>query len=466
MKPRIHMVGIGGIGMSALAQILLERGEAVSGSDAHDSEMLQRLCGLGARVAIGHRRELVRGADRVVVSDAVPADNPEIEAARELGIPVQRRSQLLAQLMRGARGIGVSGTHGKTTVTAMIGEILTKAGLDPTVALGGEYPPFGGNARVGRGEWFVAEACEAYASFLDLRPDVAVVTNIEPEHLDYHKTGDRLRSAFVQFLERTPEQGCAVLCADCPELRSLTFAPHRRVVWYGTDPAAHVRGTEVETRNGGGTCTLWVDGRPSGVLRLAIPGTHNLLNALGAVTTALEAGVPLAASLDALAGFGGVSRRFEVLGEAAGLTFVDDYAHHPTEVAATIAAARAALPGRRIIAVFQPHLYSRTKDFAREFASALSAADLAVLTEIYPAREAPMPGVSSALIAEHMRRLEAEDGVLQLAKAELTTALPPNLQAGDVVLFMGAGDIGSIARGIFSRLKGRAINKQEVVAKE
>jgi UDP-N-acetylmuramate--alanine ligase len=348
----------------------------------------------------------------------------------------------------------------------MIGAILTEAGLDPTVALGGEYSPFGGNARVGCGEWFVAEACEAYGSFLDLRPDIALVTNVEPEHLDYHKSEDHLRSSFLEFLGRIPEDGCAVLCADRPELRSLAVPPRRRAVWYGTEGTAWVRGADLEVGDSGGSCDLRIGGRLAGALRVDIPGTHNILNALGATAAALEAGAPPSACLDALAHFAGVGRRFEVLGEAAGMTFVDDYAHHPTEVTATIDAARAALPERRIVAVFQPHLYSRTKDFAREFAAALSAAELTVLTEIYPARETPMPGVSSSLIAQHMRSRRGEDGVLQAAKGELTTALPPHLQRGDVILFMGAGDIGMVARRLFSQMSGVGVKEQEVVAKE
>jgi UDP-N-acetylmuramate--alanine ligase len=348
----------------------------------------------------------------------------------------------------------------------MVGAILKEAAIDPTIALGGEYLPFGGNALVGQGDWFVAEACEAYGSFLDLRPDVGVVTNIEAEHLDYHKTGERLRSSFVAFLERIPATGCAILCADRPEIRSLALPRDLRVVWYGSDSAATVRGAELATGTRGATCQLRVDGKQAGRIRLAAPGAHNLLNALAATAAALQAGVSPRVCLEGLAGFTGVARRFEVLGEAAGMVVVDDYAHHPTEVTATIAAARSAFPERRVIAVFQPHLFSRTRDFAEEFASALGEADLTVLTDIYPAREAPLPGVSSALIAEHMRLQRGKDGMLQVANRELTTALPPNLRPGDVILFMGAGDIGKAARELLSQLAGKATEKQEVVAKE
>ncbi|UCC67593.1 MAG: UDP-N-acetylmuramate--L-alanine ligase [Armatimonadota bacterium] len=466
MSGGIHMVGIGGIGMSALAQILLARGTPVSGSDAQQSDMLARLAGLGAAVHAGHSAQLVEGAERVVISDAIRPDNPELQRAEALGIPVQRRSQLLAELMAGSRGIAVSGTHGKTTVTAMIGAILTEAGLDPTVVLGGEYRPLGGNARVGRGDWFVVEACEAYESFLDLVPEIAVVTNIDPDHLDHHKTEAHLRASFAEFLQRVPPNGRLVLCADRPELHHIGDCIDRELVWYGTDERADVQGTGTATAGHEAHCQLSIEGRPSGEIRIATPGMHNVLNALGALAAARSAGAPLACCKRALAGFSGVARRFEIAGHAAGVTFIDDYAHHPAEIAATIAAARAAYPGRRIVAVFQPHLYSRTRDFAEDFACALSQADLAVLTEIYPAREAPLPGVSSSLIARHLASLAGKDGPVEMAKGELATELPAHLHPGDAVLVMGAGDIGGAARELVRRLGGEDVGRQEVVTKK
>ena len=466
MTGGIHMVGIGGIGMSALAQILLARGTPVSGSDAQQSDMLARLAGLGAAVSAGHRAELVEGAERVVISDAIHPDNPELQRAETLGIPVQRRSQLLAELMAEHRGIAVSGTHGKTTVTAMIGAILTEAGLDPTVVLGGEYRPLGGNARVGRGDWFVVEACEAYESFLDLTPEIAVVTNIEPDHLDHHKTEAHLRASFAEFLQRVPPNGRLVLCADRPELRHIADGIDRELVWYGTDERADVQGAAAATAGREAHCRLSIEGGPAGEIRIATPGIHNVLNALGALAAARNAGAPLPCCKRALAAFSGVDRRFEIVGHAAGVTVIDDYAHHPTEIGATIAAARAAYPGRRLIAVFQPHLYSRTRDFAEEFARALSQADLAVLTEIYPAREAPLPGVSSSLIAQRLVPLEGKDGPLEMAKEELATELPAHAQPGDVVLIMGAGDIGSVARDLVRRLGGQPAGGHGVAAKK
>lgn len=452
--------------MSALAQITLARGRAVSGSDLAESEITARLSALGALVSIGHRGENVDGAARVVVSDAIHEGNPELERARELGIPTQKRSELLGELMAGGRGIAVSGTHGKTTVTAMIGLVLVEAGLDPTIVLGGECDAIGGNARVGRGKWLVAEACEAYESFLDLRPEIAVVTNIEPDHLDHHGTEEHLRQSFAQFLRRVQPGGVIVLCADRPELRALPLQEKRRVLWYGADESAQVRGVGIETAGGTGRCRLVVDGREVGILTVAAPGVHNVANALGAVAASLAADAPVATCVRALARFSGVGRRFEVLGDARGVTVVDDYAHHPTEIRATIAAARSAFPGRRLVAAFQPHLYSRTRDFAEGFAEAMREADLAVLVEIYPAREAPIPGVNSGLIADHLRRLAGEDAVIEMAKDEIVARLPAFLQSGDVVLFMGAGDIGRVARDLVCRLGECPAGERQVLAKQ
>jgi UDP-N-acetylmuramate--alanine ligase len=466
MTGRVHFVGIGGIGMSALAQILLARGVPVSGSDLHESPMTAQLASLGADVTIGHRSDLVQGAASVVVSDAIGPDNPEVVRARSLGLPVRRRSELLAELMSGCRGIAVSGTHGKTTVTAMVGAIVAEAGLDPTVVLGGEYPPLGGNARVGGGEWFAAEACEAYESFLDLEPEIAVVTNIEPDHLDHHKSLEHLRQSFVEFVHRVSRGGSLVLCADRPELTELPLPAGRSVVWYGTAEQAEVRGVEIASAGREGKCLLHIEGRPAGELRVKTPGRHNLVNALGAVAAARETGASLDACRRALAKFVGVGRRFEVLGEASGIAVVDDYAHHPTEIAASISAARAAFPGRRVVALFQPHLYSRTRDFAGEFASALGEADLTILTEIYPARESPIPGVTSGMIADQCRRRFGKDALLEVAKEALTADVPGHLRSRDVLLVMGAGDIGAVAHHVLHGLGGPAPAEQEVVAKQ
>ncbi len=466
MSERVHFIGIGGIGMSALAQILLARGAPVSGSDVQESELTARLMTLGAKVTIGHEAGSVEGATRVVMSDAIRDDNVELVKARSLGIPIVKRSELLAELMSRSRGIAISGTHGKTTVTAMIGLILVEAGMDPTVELGGEHVGLGGNARVGQGEWFVAEACEAYESFLDLKPEIAVVTNIEPDHLDHHKTLEHLRGSFVEFLQRVPSGGTIVLGADRPELHSLPLPEGRRMIWYGESERAEVRGVAVATHGWEGVCELLVGGRAEGELRVGAPGVHNVINALAATAAALAAGAPVEACKQAMASFRGVGRRFEVVGEAAGVTVIDDYAHHPTEIAAMLATARAAFPGRRVVALFQPHLYSRTRDLAEEFAEALKAADLIVLTDIYPAREEPIPGVTTGLIADHVRALVGEDAVIEMAKQEVATKLRGRLRSGDVVLTMGAGDIGMFARELAQRLGGAAGASEQVAAKQ
>ncbi|MBN1459966.1 MAG: UDP-N-acetylmuramate--L-alanine ligase [Armatimonadetes bacterium] len=466
MKSRVHMIGIGGIGMSALAQILLARGYDVSGSDTQATPLTAKLEALGARIYLGHAAEHVDGAARVVVSDAIADDNSELLRARELGRPLQRRSELLAELMADKQGIAISGTHGKTTVTAMVASILVEAGLDPTLVIGGEYAPLGGNARAGNGDWFVAEACEAYESFLHLQPRIAVITNIEPDHLDHHGTAEHLRQSFVQFLERVPEGGTVVLCADRPEMTSLPLPADRRVVWYGTRAEADVQGAQIVALGRSMRCELFVQGAPSGELVVGAPGLHNLVNALSATAAAIETGASVEACRRALREFAGVGRRFEVVGEAAGVVVIDDYAHHPTEIGATIAAARSVYPERRLVALFQPHLYSRTRDFADQFAASLAAADLTVLTPIYPAREQPISGVTSALIAASLRASAGEDAVLEVAKEAVAETLPQHLRTGDVILVMGAGDIGDVARELVRQLGGSTASHQHVVTKQ
>jgi UDP-N-acetylmuramate--alanine ligase len=466
VKPHVHMIGIGGIGMSALAQILLARGYEVSGSDAQASEMTAKLASQGACIHVGHAAEHVEGSNRVVVSDAIREDNPELLRARELARPIQRRSELLAELMAGARGIAVAGTHGKTTVTAMLGAILVEAGLDPTVVIGGEYAPLGGNARIGRGDWFVAEACEAYESFLHLRPQIAMVTNIEPDHLDHHGTAEHLRGSFVRFLGAAAEGGAIVLCADRPELQHVELPRGRRLVRYGAAPKAEVRGAQIASSGRAMRCDVLVRGKPAGEMVVSSPGVHNMVNALGAMAAAMEAGATFEACRHALRNFAGVGRRFEVVGEAAGVVVIDDYAHHPTEIAATISAARVVYPERRVVALFQPHLYSRTRDLAEQFAGSLAAADLIALTPIYPARERAILGVTSALIAAPLRMSVREDAVIEVAKEAVATTFSQQLRAGDVVLAMGAGDIGEAARELVRQLGGLPVPDQQVVTKQ
>jgi len=377
----LHFIGIGGIGMSAIAEVLCRQGVRVSGCDMAGSSITAKLARLGIDVRTGHDPAHLDGVDAVVMTDAIAPDNAELLAAKERLIPVVRRTQALADLMAGRRGIAVSGTHGKTTTTAMIAAILATAGEDPMVLVGGEYPPFGGNARVGAGAAVVVEACEAYNGFLDLSPEIVVITNVEAEHLDYHCTVQELVEAFRLFVARTPPQGRTVLCADCPELASLAEKAGSPVIWYGFATRADYRGVAARPDDGGVRFDLEVRGARRGPVHVGVPGEHNAQNALAALAVTLELGVNLAVAARALAEYHGVRRRFELIGEAAGVTILDDYAHHPTEIRATLRAVRERYPGRMIV-IFQPHLYSRTLQFADGFADALLAADRIILTDI------------------------------------------------------------------------------------
>ena len=446
-----HLMGIGGIGMSALAQVLLARGERVSGCDLHPSALTAKLQGLGIVFTEGHDAAHLSGAARLIVSDAIKPDNPELVRARELGLPVLRRSTLVGELMRDRRGIAVAGTHGKTTTTAMIGLILDRAGLDPTVLIGGELAAFGGNARIGTGRHFVAEACEAYESFLDLEPEIAVITNVEAEHLDHHGSEQALMRSFAAFLARVRPKGSIVFCADDPNARALIAGASARAISYALDCDADFRAAAVKDADGGMTFTLI---HPQGrtPTRLAIPGRHNVANAVGAIAACTIAGVSPEQSARTLESYTGVERRFQVTTTAAGVTVVDDYAHHPTEIRAVIAAARPRCPGKLVV-VFQPHLFSRTRDFLDGFADALSAADEAIVTAIYAAREEPLPGITGDSIVQALRRRGKENARYQANKDDVAALLTRHLSDGDWVLVLGAGDIGSVAEDLVATLE-------------
>jgi UDP-N-acetylmuramate--alanine ligase len=450
-----HFVGIGGIGMSALARILLARGEKVSGSDLQASNITEALQKAGAKISIGHRAENTRGASRVIYTDAAPAENVELVAARQIGLPVLRRSELLALLSKGRRLIAVAGTHGKTTLSAMTALILERAGLDPTVVIGGELDALGGNARPGQGEWMVVEACEAYNSFLDLEPHVAVVTNIEPDHLDFHKSFEALRQSFKQFLSRVPGSGCAVLCLDRPEVAELADNLGVEVLGYGLGDGPGVRAKDISEQSWGSSFRLEENGRRAADLRLRAPGTHNVLNAAGAATAARAAGVSFEEIQAALGDFQGVKRRFEKLGEVGSITIVDDYAHHPTEIRASLSTARNLCAGK-LWAVFQPHLYSRTRDLLEEFAESFDAADHVIITDIYPAREKPIPGVDASKLAARAAELYPQKEVEFIRrKEEIGERAASALSGGDWVVFLGAGNIDSEARSLLQQLLGR-----------
>ena len=448
---RVHFVGIGGVAMSAMARLLATRGCIVSGSDREMSDTLRDLSVEGIPAQAGHSAEAVRGADLVIATAALRPDNAEVVEARRLGIPVIGRAEALGRMMEGKKGIAVAGTHGKTTTTALTALILVRAGLDPTVMVGGHVPEIGGNARTGAGPHFVAEADEFDRSFLWLHPHVAVVTAVEEEHLDCYRDLSDIREAFLQFVSHVAEGGFVVLCLDGPNVRPLRPLIASRVVTCGFAPDADVSATGVSLKAGGSAFTLTRKGAAVGQVRLRLPGLHNVQNALTASAVALELGVEAAPIREAIEGFGGVGRRFEALGEKNGVLIVDDYAHHPTKVAATLAAART-LRRRRVVVVFQPHLYSRTRDFAPGFGSALAAADLIVVTDVYAAREAPIEGVTGALIAEAARRAGAKDVAYVPDRGVVAEALAGRVRPGDLVIVMGAGDIRSAGEELLKRL--------------
>jgi UDP-N-acetylmuramate--alanine ligase len=450
---RIHFVGIGGAGMSAIAEVLHSQGYSVSGSDQADGAVTRRLSSLGIRVHIGHDAAQVQAADAIVTSTAVKPDNPEVLAARARRIPVVPRAVMLAELMRAQKGIAIAGTHGKTTTTSLVASVLIEAGADPTFVIGGKLRSAGANSRVGKGEYIVVEADESDASFLNLSPVMTVVTNIDADHMEtYGHDFARLKHAFVDFMHRMPFYGAAVLCVDDPGVRSVLPMISRTVVSYGTSEDAQVRALDIRPEGSGMRFTCL---RRNGVtlpdldVRLSLPGHHNVLNALAAIAVATELDMDDAAVLRALASFEGVGRRFQRHGECrapqgGAFTLVDDYGHHPVEMAATLAAARGAFPGRRLVLAFQPHRYTRTRDCFEDFVKVLGRADLVLLTEVYAAGETPITAADGRSLTRALRvAAQVEpvfvDDVAHLAEQVVAHALP-----GDVVVCMGAGSIGAV----------------------
>ena len=453
----IHMVGVGGAGVSGLAVVMAQMGYSVSGSDLRPGPVEEKLRALGARVFAGHNAAFVSGADLVVASAAVPDDNPELVAARQKGIPVVSRAEMLGRLMSGNFGIAVAGTHGKTTTTSMLAVVLEAAGRDPTILIGGDLDLLNGNAKLGRGDLFLSEACEAFNSFHELAPRIAVVTNIEGDHLDYHGSLEGVIDSFRRFLSRIEEDGCAVMGVDCPNVRGVIGSIGRRVSTYGLGEDADCRAHDVDVSTPEPSFRADFGGSSLGRFTLRVPGIHNVRNALAVLAVGCELDVDPDVMRDALAEFRGVGRRFDVLGTANDIMVVDDYAHHPTEIRATLSAARCW--GRRIVAVFQPHLYSRTEILAADFADSLKQADAVFLTEIYPAREKPRPGVSASMIADLINADLPGKARFVADKERLADELMPALEPGDLVVVMGAGDIRSAAEDLLARLnsapKGR-----------
>jgi UDP-N-acetylmuramate--alanine ligase len=449
---RVHFVGIGGAGMSGIAEVLLTQGYGVSGSDLAPGAATRRLTGLGARVTIGHAAGNVAGADVVVASSAVAPDNPEIVAAREQGIVVVPRALMLAELMRLKQGIAVAGTHGKTTTTSLIASVLAEGGLDPTFVIGGRLLSADAHARLGSGEFLVAEADESDASFLVLQPVLAVITNIDADHMEtYGHDFARLKEAFVHFALRLPFYGAAVLCIDDANVREIVPAITKPIVTYGLAQEARVRAEAVAHVAGRMRFVARSEGRDDLEVELNLAGVHNVQNALAAIAVGREVGVADAAMARALAEFKGVGRRFQRHGEVelpggGRYTLVDDYGHHPAEMAATMAAARGSFPGRRLVLAFQPHRYTRTRDLFEDFVKVLGSADALVLTEVYPAGEAPIIAADGRALARALRVAGRIEPVFVEDVAEVAGAIASIVRDGDVVVTMGAGSIGSVAQ--------------------
>jgi UDP-N-acetylmuramate--alanine ligase len=436
---RIHFVGIGGAGMSGIAEVLINLGYKVSGSDLKESEVTQRLKSLGAVIHIGHLAKNMEGAHVVVTSTAVDTENPEVVAARSQGIPVIPRIEMLAEIARLKYTIAIAGTHGKTTTTSMVAAVLQAGGLDPTVIVGGRLKHLNSGARMGQGDYLVAEADESDGSFLKLSPALSVITNIDNDHLDYYHTFDKICEAFVLYANKVPFYGCVIACIDDPHVRAQLPKMTRRLVTYGLHPAAKYCAKNVRADSTSTSFEVWESGRSLGEIRLLVPGRHNVLNALAAVIIGQELGIPFNQIAVGLGGFEGVGRRMEMKGDVNGITVIDDYGHHPTEVRATLSALKERYPERRLVVVFQPHRYSRTQSLFKEFSESFQDADVVYLMDIYPAGEKPLPGVTSDLILKPLQKSHRS------AKA-LPASLSPDqfreqLASGDVVLTLGAGDV-------------------------
>jgi UDP-N-acetylmuramate--alanine ligase len=449
----IHFVGLGGSGMSGIAEVLLNLGYGISGSDLADSATLKRLASLGMKTFVGHSPEHIEGADAVVTSTAVKADNPEVVAARAKRIPIVPRAVMLAELMRLKQGIAIAGTHGKTTTTSLVASVLAEAGLDPTFVIGGRLNSAGANARLGSGDYIVVEADESDASFLNLMPVMAVVTNIDADHMEtYGHDFGKLKQAFVDFLHRMPFYGTAILCTDDPAIRDILSEVSCPITSYGFEEGAQVRAVNVKAQ--GAQMHFTVQRRNGVVLPdlevvLNLPGRHNVLNALSAIAVAAELDVDDAALLRALSGFKGVGRRFQRYGDvpAAGggvFTLIDDYGHHPVEMAATLAAARGAFPGRRLVLAFQPHRYTRTRDCFEDFVKVIAQADAALLCEVYAAGEAPIVAADGRALVRALRVAHQLEPVFVADVWDMPQALAKLAQDCDVVLCMGAGTIGQV----------------------
>jgi len=450
---KIHFVGIGGIGMSGIAEVLLNLGYKVSGSDLRESDTTERLRSLGGEICIGHAAENLTNVDVVVTSTAVQGDNPEVIEAKRRMVPVIPRAEMLAELMRMKYGIAIAGTHGKTTTTSMVATVLTHAGIDPTIVIGGKLNTLGSNAKLGQGKFLVAEADESDGSFLTLSPTIAVVTNIDADHLDYYTGGlEQIKDTFVSFINKVPFYGLAVLCQEDRNINEIIPRIKKRFMTYGLSSQADLRATHVKLDGFQTTFTAHYKGYRLGEISFNMPGAHNVLNALACTAVALELDVPFDKIQEGFAQFGGVGRRFTVKGEKNGIMVVDDYGHHPAEIRATLGAARNGWPERRLVVAFQPHRYSRTKELFNEFVTCFYDADVLVLTDIYAASEQPIPGVSAERLAEETRRHGQRDVTYIADRNDLPDYLAGIIKEGDIVITLGAGNIWQAGEELVKRL--------------
>jgi UDP-N-acetylmuramate--alanine ligase len=450
----IHFVGIGGIGMSGIAEVLLASGFLVTGSDSKESDTTRRLVSLGARVFVGHRAENVDDADVVVFSSAIVRDNVELVTARERAVPVIPRAEMLGELMRLKDGIAIAGSHGKTTTTSLVATVLVHAGLDPTVVIGGKLNSLGSNATRGAGDLLVAEADESDGSFLALTPVVAVITNIDPEHLDHYGTHEKVKEAFVDFANRVPFYGLVVACLDHPHVQDILPRIEKRTATYGFAAQADYRAKNAESQGLSTRFEVVRRGESLGQFEVRMPGLHNVLNTLAVIAVADELGVPHDALREALRTFGGVQRRFTIVGEEQGVTIVDDYGHHPAEIQATLEAAQRAY-GRRLVIAFQPHRYSRTHHLFDDLSRAFNRADVLFLTDVYAAGEAPIAGADSESLVRAIRARGHRDVHLVPSRKDLALSIDSRVRSGDIVITLGAGDITKTGPEVLERLRAR-----------
>jgi UDP-N-acetylmuramate--alanine ligase len=440
---KLHFVGIGGIGMSGIAELLLNLGYRVSGSDLKQNPATDRLTALGGKICIGHQASNIEGSHVVVISSAVRPDNIEVIEAKRQQIPVIPRAEMLAELMRLKYGVAVAGAHGKTTTTSMIATVLVNGGFDPTAVIGGRLNAFGSNAKLGKGDFLVAEADESDGSFLKLSPTIAVITNIDKEHLDHYADLEEIQSAFIAFANKVPFYGTVVLCLDDPHVQAIIPRIERQMATYGTSSQADLEASHIEFHGFGASCRVRYKGKLLGRLQLQIPGKHSLLNSLAAAATALELDIPFEKISSALASFQNADRRFQIKGDKEGILVVDDYGHHPTEIVATLSAARNACD-RRIVAVFQPHRYTRTQALAEDFARAFNHADVLLVLPIYAASEEPIPGVTAEMLVDRMKTFGHRHVCFAADFAVARQILNDTLRKGDLLITLGAGDVWKV----------------------